>query len=133
VDLYRGGSRHRFVYPTFKETTARAIEACEAAWAFFGSRFQVLISDNTKAIIVTPDPLAPLITPAFLEYAQARELHIDAAGVRHALDNIDGPAALESSARTANADQEMGASRRQIFMPFTSLINTGMALTASLS
>ena len=29
-------SRYRFVYPTFEETTARAIEACEAAWAFFG-------------------------------------------------------------------------------------------------
>jgi hypothetical protein len=28
-------SRHPFVYPTFEETTARAIEACEAAWAFF--------------------------------------------------------------------------------------------------
>jgi hypothetical protein len=26
-------SRHRFVYPTFEETTARAIEACEAAAA----------------------------------------------------------------------------------------------------
>ena len=45
-------SRHRFVYPTFEETTARAIEACEAAWEFFGGVFKVLIPDNTKAIIV---------------------------------------------------------------------------------
>ena len=30
-------SRYRFVYPTFEETTARAIEACEAAWAFFAA------------------------------------------------------------------------------------------------
>ena len=30
-------SRHRFVYPTFEETTARAIEACEAAWEFESS------------------------------------------------------------------------------------------------
>ena len=29
-------SRHRFVYPAFEDTTARAIEACEAAWVFFG-------------------------------------------------------------------------------------------------
>ncbi len=79
-------SRYRFVYPTFEETTARAIEACEAAWAFFGGRFHVLIPDNTKAIIVTADPLAPRITPAFLEYAQARDLHIDAARVRHPRD-----------------------------------------------
>jgi hypothetical protein len=31
-------------YPTFEETTARAIEACEAAWAFFGGIFKVLKS-----------------------------------------------------------------------------------------
>jgi hypothetical protein len=79
-------SRYRFVYPTFEETTARAIEACEAAWAFFDGVFTVLIPDNTKAIIIDPDPLAPRITPAFLEYAQARHFHIDAARVRHARD-----------------------------------------------
>jgi hypothetical protein len=28
------------VYPTFEETTARAIEACEAAWEFFGGVFK---------------------------------------------------------------------------------------------
>ena len=75
-------SRHRFVYPTFEETTARAIEACEAAWAFFGGIFAVIIPDNTKAIIVQADPLTPRITPAFLEYAQARHFHIDPARVR---------------------------------------------------
>ena len=79
-------SRHRFVYPTFEETTARAIEACEAAWAFFGGVFRVLIPDNTKAIIVDADPLAPRITPAFLEYAQARHFHIDPARVRSPRD-----------------------------------------------
>ena len=72
--------------PTFEETTARAIEACEAAWEFFGGIFKVLIPDNTKAIIITADPLAPRITPAFLEYAQARHFHIDPARVRHARD-----------------------------------------------
>jgi len=75
-------SRHRFVYPAFEETTARAIEACEAAWAFFGGVFAVIIPDNTKAIIVGADPLTPRITPAFLEYAQARHFHIDPARVR---------------------------------------------------
>ena len=79
-------SRHRFVYPTFEETTARAIEACEAAWEFFGGIFKVLIPDNTKAIIIDADPLTPRITPAFLEYAQARHFHIDPARVRHARD-----------------------------------------------
>ena len=79
-------SRHRFVYPTFEETTARAIEACEAAWAFFGGVFSVVIPDNTKAIITQADPLAPRITSAFLEYAQARHFHIDPARVRHPRD-----------------------------------------------
>jgi hypothetical protein len=79
-------SRHRFVYPTFEETTIRAIEACEAAWDFFGGIFTVLIPDNTKAIVQRADPLVPRITPAFLEYAQARRFHIDPARVRHARD-----------------------------------------------
>ncbi len=79
-------SRYRFVYPTFEENTARAIEACEAAWQFFGGRFHVLIPDNTKAIIFKADALSPRITPAFLEYAQARNLEIDPARVKHARD-----------------------------------------------
>ena len=79
-------SRHRFVYPTFEETTARTIEACEAAWDFFGGIFKVVIPDNTSAIITQADPLAPRITPAFLEYAQARGFHIDPARVRHPRD-----------------------------------------------
>jgi hypothetical protein len=79
-------SRHRFVYPTFEETTTRAIEACEAAWDFFGGIFKVLIPDNTSAIITQADPLAPRITLAFLEYAQARGFHIDPARVRHPRD-----------------------------------------------
>jgi Mu transposase-like protein len=79
-------SRHRFVYPTFAETTARAIEACEAAWDFFGGIFKVIIPDNTKAIITQADPLAPRLTRAFLDYAQARHFHIDAARVRHPRD-----------------------------------------------
>ena len=79
-------SRHRFVYPSFEETTARAIEACEAAWEFFGGVFKVIIPDNTKAIVLEADPLAPRITPGFLEYAQARHFHIDPARVRHARD-----------------------------------------------
>ena len=35
----------------FQETTETAIEACEAAWEFFGGVFGVLIPDNTKAIV----------------------------------------------------------------------------------
>jgi transposase len=79
-------SRHRFVYPCFKETTATAIAACEAAWAFFGGVFHVVIPDNTKTIIQKADPLAPLINQTFLEYAQARGFQIDPARVRSPKD-----------------------------------------------
>jgi len=79
-------SRYRFVYPCFRETTAGAIEACEVAWVFYGGIFKVLIPDNTKAIVVEADPLAARITPAFLEYAQARGFHIDPTRKRRAQD-----------------------------------------------
>jgi transposase len=79
-------SRHRFVYPSPRETTVEAIAACEAAWAFFGGIFRVVIPDNTKAIVNTADPLAPRIVDAFLEYAQARGFHLDPTRVRHPKD-----------------------------------------------
>lgn len=79
-------SRHRFVYPCFSETTASAIEACEAAWEFFAGVFKILIPDNTKAIVQTADPLEPFLNVTFLEYAQARGFHIDTARVRSPTD-----------------------------------------------
>lgn len=79
-------SRHRFVYPCFQETTASAIEACEAAWIFFGGVFRTVLPDNTKAIIHTPDPLQPRLVEAFLEYAQARGFQVDPARVRRPRD-----------------------------------------------
>jgi transposase len=79
-------SRHRFVYPIFHETTEVAIEACEAAWEYFGGIFHVIIPDNTKAIVAEADPIAPRITDAFREYAQARDFLIDTARVRHPKD-----------------------------------------------
>jgi transposase len=79
-------TRHRFVYPTIRETTLDAIEACEAAWEFFGGIFHVMIPDNTAAIVQIADPLDPLINPVFLEYAQARGFLIDPTRVRHPRD-----------------------------------------------
>src|SRR5438477_468758 len=66
-----GVSRYRFVHPCLEETTASAIEACEAAWEFYGGVFRTLIPDNTKAIVQEADPLEPRFNRAFLEYAQA--------------------------------------------------------------
>src|SRR5262249_14776835 len=48
-------SRYRFVWPCFEETTRTAIEACEAAWEFYGGVFGVLVPDNTKAIVARSD------------------------------------------------------------------------------
>jgi hypothetical protein len=79
-------SRYRFVRPCFQETTASAIEACEAAWAFYRGVFRVVIPDNTKAIITQADPLQPHLVPAFLEYAQARGFVVDPARVRRPKD-----------------------------------------------
>ncbi len=79
-------SRFRFAYPCFRETTESAIEACEAAWAFYDGVFGVLLPDNTKAIVQTADPLEPTINPTFLEYAQARGFHIDPTRARRPRD-----------------------------------------------
>jgi transposase-like protein len=79
-------SRYRFVYPCFAETTATAIDACEAAWAFYGGVFKVLLPDNTKTIITRPDPLQPRVARTFLEYAQARGFVVDPARVRRPTD-----------------------------------------------
>jgi transposase len=93
-------SRHRFVYPCLTETTASAIEACEAAWAFFGGVFAVVIPDNTKAIVTTADPLQPRLATGFLEYAQARGFQVDPTRVRHPRDK----ARVERSVQTVRDD-----------------------------
>jgi transposase len=93
-------SRYRFVYPCFQETTASAIEACEAAWEFYGGAFRTLIPDNTKAMVQDSDALEPRINRAFLEYAQARGFQIDPARVRHPRDK----ARCERSVRDVRDD-----------------------------
>jgi len=75
-------SRHRFVYPVFPETTETAIEACEAAWQFYGGIFKAIIVDNTKAIVDRADPLGAKLIEGFLEYAQTRGFAVDTTRVR---------------------------------------------------
>ena len=93
-------SRHRFVYPCFQETTETAIEACEAAWAFFGGIFRVAVPDNTKAIVIGADPLHPRLNRTFLEYAQVRGFYIDPTRVRSPRDK----ARVERSVLTVRED-----------------------------
>lgn len=79
-------SRHKFVYPCWKESTESAIEACEAAWDFYGGVFGVVVPDCTKAIVHTADPRRPRIVDEFLEYAQARGFQVDPTRPRHPKD-----------------------------------------------
>ena len=79
-------SRYRFVYVVFRETTETAIEACEAAWRFYGGVFDVVVPDNAKCLVQTADPLEPTINRGFLEYAQARGFVIDTARAGRATD-----------------------------------------------
>ena len=67
-------SRYCYVYLTFPQTTAAVIAGCEAAWAFFGGMFAVVIPDNLKPVVDTADRLEPSWNREWLEYAQARGL-----------------------------------------------------------
>ncbi len=103
-------SRYRFVYPCLTESTATAIEACEAAWAFYGGVFRTLMPDNTKAIVERADALEPRINRAFLEYSQARGFHIDPTRVRSPRDK----ARVERSVSSTRDDCFGGESLRDI-------------------
>jgi transposase len=103
-------SRHRFVWPCLRETTETAIEACEAAWEYFGGVFRVLVPDNTKTIVQTADPLAPRLNPTFLEYAQARGFHIDPTRSRSPRDK----GRVERSVQTVRDDCFAGERLRDV-------------------
>lgn len=79
-------SRHQFVWLTYRQSVADVIAGCEAAWAFFGGVFRVLIPDNLKAIVTRAHADAPRLNREFVEYAQARGFTIDPARVRHPQD-----------------------------------------------
>lgn len=79
-------SRHCFVWLSLRQTTEAVIAGFEAAWAFFGGVFAVVIPDNTSAIVEHADPLNPRFNQAFVEYAQARGFVVDPARVRTPTD-----------------------------------------------
>lgn len=79
-------SRHMFVWLTFSQTLTAVIDGCEAAWAFFGGVFKVLIPDNMSAIVAHADSVNPRFTVGWLEYAQARGFSTDPARVAHPQD-----------------------------------------------
>ncbi|BBY41798.1 hypothetical protein MCEL_00930 [Mycolicibacterium celeriflavum] len=79
-------SRHMFVWPTYRQTLNDVIGGFEAAWAFFGGVFAVVIPDNMKAIVDKADATDPKLNDAFREYAQARGFAVDPARVRSPRD-----------------------------------------------
>jgi hypothetical protein len=79
-------SRYQFVWLTHRQTTEAVIEGFEAAWAFFGGVFRIVIPDNMGAIVDDADALEPRLNQAFVEYAQARGFLVDPTRVRHPKD-----------------------------------------------
>jgi transposase len=79
-------SRHMFVWLSFSQTLEAVIAGCEAAWAFFGGVFGVLIPDNMPAVVADADPINPKLTVGWLDYAQHCGFVTDTARVRHAKD-----------------------------------------------
>jgi transposase len=79
-------SRHMFVWLSFTQTLAAVIAGCEAAWAYFGGIFKVLIPDNMSPVIADADPVNPTFTAGWLDYAQARGFGTDPARVRSPKD-----------------------------------------------
>jgi transposase len=79
-------SRHCFVWLSFRQDLAAVIAGCEAAWAFFGGVFAVLIPDNMAAIVDKAHPTEPRLNRAFAEYAQDRGFVVDPARIRRPQD-----------------------------------------------
>lgn len=79
-------SRHQFVWPCLRQTRQDVIDGLEAAWQFFGGVFPVLVPDNLSPVVRKADPLAPLLTEEFREYAQARGFAVDPARPRKPRD-----------------------------------------------
>jgi transposase len=79
-------SRHLFVWPCLRTTTADVIAGLEAAWAFFGGIFPIVLPDNPKTIVARADPLAPVFNAELVEYSQSRGFVLDPARVRHPKD-----------------------------------------------
>lgn len=79
-------SRYMYVWLTYGQRTDDVIEGLDAAWAFFGGVFPVLIPDNLSPVVTKADPTEPRFNDTFLEYSQDRGFLIDPARVRRPKD-----------------------------------------------
>jgi transposase len=79
-------SRHMFVWLSFSQTLGTLIAGCDAAWAFFGGVFRVVVPDNASPIVADADAVNPRFTAGWLDYAQHCGFATDAARVRSPKD-----------------------------------------------
>lgn len=93
-------SRHMFVWPCLKQTREDVIEGLDAAWAFFGGVFPVVVADNPKALVTKADRVQPKLDERFVEYSQERGFVLDLARVRHPKDK----ARVERSVQFVRSD-----------------------------
>ncbi|HEX5881041.1 MAG TPA: IS21 family transposase [Actinomycetota bacterium] len=79
-------SRHMFVWLSYAQTLAAVIAGCEAAWAFFGGVFKVLIPDNLRPVVTEADAVNPRLSTGWLDYAQHAGFVTDTARIRRPRD-----------------------------------------------
>lgn len=103
-------SRHEFVWPCLSQTQDDVIEGLEAAWAFFGGVFPVLLPDNLTPVVKKADAVDPVFNETFVEYAQSRGFEIDPARVRKPKDK----ARVERQVRYVRDDYFRGERFRTI-------------------
>ncbi len=109
-------SRYMFVWPTFAQTTEALCEGLDAAWAFFGGMPERLVIDNMRCAVAKSDALAPRITDAFADYAQARGLFVDPARVRRPQDKArveNGVGYTQRSWYAGESFQDLDDARRR--------------------
>ena len=103
-------SRHQFVWPCLTQTQDDVIEGLEAAWAFFGGVFPVLLPDNLTPIVKDAKAVDPVFNATFVEYAQTRGFEIDPARVRKPKDK----ARVERQVRYVRDDYFRGERFRSV-------------------
>jgi transposase len=79
-------SRHMFVWLSYSQTLTTVITGCEAAWAFFGGAFKVLVPDNLTPVVTKADAVNPRLSAGWLDYAQHVGFGTDPARVRSPQD-----------------------------------------------
>lgn len=72
-----GRSRYMFVWPCLSQTRRDVIDGLEASWSFLGGVFPVVVFDNAKTVVLTADPVDPVLAEDAIEYSQARKFEFD--------------------------------------------------------